>query len=159
MNNDEYLHYLLETRDLLCFSELGGKLMKAGKKGLFEAWMLKESDLVQVRKICVKNVFHNEKFLSLKFNFTGCMLHNSFFLQLELIKRNTQQLCNFRKYVWFKNNIYWKYIFCSSQQAALAFGEMYISEEVLNKINNDELTSLKPMLRELRRFDNIIIYL
>jgi len=85
LNNDDYLHYLLETRDLLCFSELGGKLMKAGKSGLFEAWMLKESDLVQ--------------------------------------------------------------------QAALAFGEMYISEEVLNKINgnNVELSSLGPMLSELRR--------
>jgi len=47
LDNDEYLHFLLEARDLHCFSELGMKLMKAGKKGLFEAWMLKESDLVQ----------------------------------------------------------------------------------------------------------------
>jgi len=47
LNNDDYLNFLLEARDLHCFSELGMKLMKAGKVGLFEAWMLKESDLVQ----------------------------------------------------------------------------------------------------------------
>lgn len=47
LSNDEYLNNLLELRDLMCFTELGMKLMKAGKKGLFDAWMLKESDLVQ----------------------------------------------------------------------------------------------------------------
>jgi len=84
LSNDDYLHFLLETRDLLCFSELGGKLMKAGRKGLFEAWMLKESDLVQ--------------------------------------------------------------------QAALSFGEMYISGQVQETIDSDVTdTSLKPMLRQLRR--------
>uniref|UniRef100_H2ZII3 Acyl-CoA oxidase C-alpha1 domain-containing protein n=1 Tax=Ciona savignyi TaxID=51511 RepID=H2ZII3_CIOSA len=47
LTNDEYLHYLLDSRDMVRFSELAIKLMKAGKKGLFETWMLKESDLVQ----------------------------------------------------------------------------------------------------------------
>ena len=48
LDNDEFLHFLLLSRDLNHFSQLGMKLMKAGKSGLFETWMLKESDLVQV---------------------------------------------------------------------------------------------------------------
>ncbi|CAK8675100.1 uncharacterized protein LOC143469404 [Clavelina lepadiformis] len=47
LSNDEYLHFLLEARELSQFSELAMKLMKGGKEGLFETWMLKESDLVQ----------------------------------------------------------------------------------------------------------------
>nr|CAB3219773.1 acyl-coenzyme A oxidase 3, peroxisomal [Phallusia mammillata] len=47
LNNDDYLHFLLEARETTLFSELAIKLMQAGKAGLFETWMLKESDLVQ----------------------------------------------------------------------------------------------------------------
>ena len=48
LNDDAYLHYLLEAREFQNFMELAMKLMQAGKKGLFDAWMMKESDLVQV---------------------------------------------------------------------------------------------------------------
>jgi acyl-CoA oxidase len=47
LNDDAYLHYLLEAREFQCFMELAMKLMQAGKKGLFDTWMMKESDLVQ----------------------------------------------------------------------------------------------------------------
>ncbi|XP_078489499.1 uncharacterized protein LOC100181361 [Ciona intestinalis] len=47
LSNDEYLHHLLDARDMMRFSELAVKLMSAGRKGLFDTWMLKESDLVQ----------------------------------------------------------------------------------------------------------------
>ena len=59
LSNDEYLHFLLEARDLTRFSELAMRLMKAGKEGLFDTWMLKESDLVQVRLtlICIFSIF------------------------------------------------------------------------------------------------------
>lgn len=47
LNDDNFLHYLLEARELQNFMELAMKLMQAGKKGLFDTWMMKESDLVQ----------------------------------------------------------------------------------------------------------------
>ena len=43
----EYLHYLLGNREQMLFMTLGGKLMQAGASGLFQSWMLEESDLVQ----------------------------------------------------------------------------------------------------------------
>lgn len=43
----EYLHDLMKRRENLLFTALGKKLMAAGKAGLFETWMLQESDLVQ----------------------------------------------------------------------------------------------------------------
>eukprot|EP00794_Sanderia_malayensis_P014389 gene14389-15887_t len=42
-----FLHYLLENREQLMFLTLGGKLMQAGSSGLFQTWMMEESDLVQ----------------------------------------------------------------------------------------------------------------
>jgi len=47
-----YLHYLLENREQLLFMTLGGKLMEAGPSGLYQSWMLEESDLVQA---CAKS--------------------------------------------------------------------------------------------------------
>lgn len=47
LNNQKYLHSLLESREKALFMELGMKMMKAGKKGRFETWMCKEQDLVQ----------------------------------------------------------------------------------------------------------------
>lgn len=41
-----YLHNLLLLKENSCFTELGGKLIKAGKR-MFDCWMMKESDLVQ----------------------------------------------------------------------------------------------------------------
>merc|ERR1712168_248609 len=43
----EYLHYLMRKKEDTLFSELGMKLMKAGKAGMFETWMMQESDAVQ----------------------------------------------------------------------------------------------------------------
>ena len=47
MNNPAFIHFLLQSRELMLFMNLGEKLMVAGKKGLFESWMYQESDLVQ----------------------------------------------------------------------------------------------------------------
>ncbi|MCL4124637.1 UNVERIFIED_CONTAM: hypothetical protein GTU68_029984 [Idotea baltica] len=46
-SNVEYLADLLNRRENLLFMTLGKKLMKAGKEGLFQTWMMEESDLVQ----------------------------------------------------------------------------------------------------------------
>lgn len=46
-SNIEYMHDLMNRRENLLFKMLGKKLMAAGKEGLFETWMMQESDLVQ----------------------------------------------------------------------------------------------------------------
>jgi len=61
LDNDEFLHFLLLSRDLNHFSQLGMKLMKAGKSGLFETWMLKESDLVQDAALAFGELFISEQ--------------------------------------------------------------------------------------------------
>ena len=43
----DYLHYLLQKREDLLFIELGTKMKAAGKEGVFDTWMLRESDLIQ----------------------------------------------------------------------------------------------------------------
>nr|XP_039271980.1 acyl-coenzyme A oxidase 3, peroxisomal-like [Styela clava] len=47
-SNADYLHYLLVERENKAFSQLGEVMMKAGKEHLFDTWMMKESDLVQL---------------------------------------------------------------------------------------------------------------
>ena len=47
LNNRQYLHALLESREKDLFMALGMKMMKAGKKGRFDTWMYQEQDLVQ----------------------------------------------------------------------------------------------------------------
>ena len=42
-----YLLWLLAERETVLFSKLGKAMAAAGKEGLFDAWMLKESDLIQ----------------------------------------------------------------------------------------------------------------
>lgn len=42
-----YLHDLLIRRENLLFKNLGKKMMQAGKTGMFDTWMMQESDLVQ----------------------------------------------------------------------------------------------------------------
>merc|ERR1711962_1833200 len=42
-----YLLWLLSERETVLFSKLGKAMAAAGKEGLFDAWMLKESDLIQ----------------------------------------------------------------------------------------------------------------
>lgn len=45
--NVEFLHDLLNRRENLFFKNLGEKLKAVGRAGLFDTWMLNESDLVQ----------------------------------------------------------------------------------------------------------------
>ena len=47
VSNPEHLHYLLKTREVKLYTELGGKLAKAGKAGTYDSWMFEESDLIQ----------------------------------------------------------------------------------------------------------------
>ena len=47
LNNQEYLHSLLESRENKLFITLGMKMKKAGKEGRFDTWMYQEQDLVQ----------------------------------------------------------------------------------------------------------------
>merc|ERR1712029_276171 len=42
-----FLHYLLKTREVKLYTELGQKMAKAGKAGTYESWMFEESDLIQ----------------------------------------------------------------------------------------------------------------
>merc|ERR1719322_1997284 len=42
-----FLHYLLKTREVKLYTELGQKMVKAGKAGTYESWMFEESDLIQ----------------------------------------------------------------------------------------------------------------
>ncbi|KAK3872008.1 hypothetical protein Pcinc_022888 [Petrolisthes cinctipes] len=42
-----YLHDLLGRRENVLFKTLGKNMVKAGKEGMFDTWMLQESDLVQ----------------------------------------------------------------------------------------------------------------
>ena len=47
LNNQTYLHSLLESRENKLFTSLGMKMKKAGKEGRFDTWMYQEQDLVQ----------------------------------------------------------------------------------------------------------------
>merc|ERR1712029_146647 len=47
LSNQEFLLYLLSTRELKQYWELGEKMVKAGKDGTFNTWMLEERDLIQ----------------------------------------------------------------------------------------------------------------
>lgn len=42
-----YLNYLLQKREDVLFMQLGKRMMKAGKDGMFDIWMYESSDLVQ----------------------------------------------------------------------------------------------------------------
>jgi len=43
----EFLHHLIRVKENKFFSDLGLKLMQAGKAGMFDTWMMQESDAVQ----------------------------------------------------------------------------------------------------------------
>ena len=47
VSNPEHLLYLLKAREAKLYTELGGKMSKAGKAGTYDAWMFEESDLIQ----------------------------------------------------------------------------------------------------------------
>jgi len=59
-----YLHYLMQMRENKLFSDLGMKLMKAGKAGMFDTWMLQESDAVQTSARSFAERFISERFLA-----------------------------------------------------------------------------------------------
>lgn len=46
-SNPDYLHWVLVQRENKSFTDLGKIMMEVGKKGIFDAWMMRESDLVQ----------------------------------------------------------------------------------------------------------------
>merc|ERR1719225_2592064 len=47
LTNADFLLYLLQSREMKLFRELGEKMAKAGREGTFKTWMLEESDLIQ----------------------------------------------------------------------------------------------------------------
>lgn len=46
-NSLDYLHHLIVQREEMLFTELGTRMMKAGKEKVYTTWMLESSDLVQ----------------------------------------------------------------------------------------------------------------
>jgi len=62
LHNTGYLHSLLQMRENLLCMELGMKLGSAGKKGLFNAWMMQESDLIQDVAMAYGERLTSEKF-------------------------------------------------------------------------------------------------
>ena len=63
LSNVSYLHHVLERREDALFMELGGELKRAGKDGLFAAWMYSESDLVQAAALAYAERLTSEQFL------------------------------------------------------------------------------------------------
>lgn len=47
LTDQDYLLYLLNAREQVLFKKLGEKMAAAGKAGMFDTWMLEESDLIQ----------------------------------------------------------------------------------------------------------------
>lgn len=47
LSDQDYLLYLLNAREQVLFKKLGEKMEAAGKAGMFNTWMLEESDLIQ----------------------------------------------------------------------------------------------------------------
>lgn len=62
LQSTEYLHYLLQKREDLLFIELGTKMQKAGSAGLFNVWMLEESDLIQAASRAYGECLISEQF-------------------------------------------------------------------------------------------------
>ena len=58
-----YLHHILLRREDALFMELGGEMIRAGKDGLFAAWMYNQSDLVQAAALAYAERLLSEQFL------------------------------------------------------------------------------------------------
>jgi len=58
-----YLHHILLCREDALFMELGGEMKRAGKDGLFDAWMYNQSDLVQAAALAYAERLVSEQFL------------------------------------------------------------------------------------------------
>ena len=47
LTNQDYLLYILHEREMVLFKKLGTKMASAGKEGMFNTWMMEESDVIQ----------------------------------------------------------------------------------------------------------------
>ena len=47
VGNPEYLQYLIGLKEYALFTKLGEVMAAAGKKDVYNTWMLQESDLIQ----------------------------------------------------------------------------------------------------------------
>jgi len=63
LSNASYLHHVLLRREDALFMELGGEMKRAGKDGLFAAWMYNQSDLVQAAALAYAERLVSEQFL------------------------------------------------------------------------------------------------
>ena len=45
--NKDYLMWILNQREVTLFGTLGKKMAAAGKEGMFNTWMMEESDVIQ----------------------------------------------------------------------------------------------------------------
>ena len=63
LTNHSYLHYVLLRREDALLMELGGEMKRAGKDGMFAAWMYNQSDLVQAAALAYAERLASEQFL------------------------------------------------------------------------------------------------
>ena len=45
--NQDYLLHIINEREMILFQDLGAKMASAGKAGMFNTWMMEESDVIQ----------------------------------------------------------------------------------------------------------------
>jgi len=64
LGSASYLHHLLLRREDALFMEIGGEMKRAGKDGLFAAWMYSQSDLVQAAAVAYAERLASEQFLN-----------------------------------------------------------------------------------------------
>jgi len=62
-SDPDYLMWILAERETVLFSKLGKAMAKAGKEGMFDTWMLKESDLIQAAARAFGDRLIAERFL------------------------------------------------------------------------------------------------
>lgn len=62
LSSASYLHHVLLCREDALFMELGGEMKRAGKDGLFAAWMYNHSDLVQAAALAYAERLVSEQF-------------------------------------------------------------------------------------------------
>jgi len=65
LSDTNFLHYVMVQAENNLFSSLGKKLMKAGMKGLFDTWMMQESDQIQMAARAYGERLTSEQFLNI----------------------------------------------------------------------------------------------
>jgi len=63
LSDASYLHSVLLGREDALFMELGGEMKRAGKDGLFAAWMYSHSDLIQAAALAYAERLASQQFL------------------------------------------------------------------------------------------------